>query len=333
MHRPPIAPQPLRRFGVLQTGDVDEAHRELENQLSAHRMQVMGRRERPASVNRVAVGATSLLYVDYGAPVRVRADPLDDHVVIMMPVAHGFCLDVGDQLIAAAPGRAVVVPCRAATRFIGEPEINTLVIKVGIDEIARHLHQLAPATANHIPVFEAGKQINPALLAGAVHGLHSLYDLGYDDPPPLVQRELLNQLVNALLFGCRHSALDKLMSPPSEASRERILRAVELIEEAPAADLTLADVTAAVGVGARALQEGFRRHLGISPGDYIRRSRLQRVRAVLLAADPEGDTTVTDVAMDHGFTHLGRFATQYREAFGETPSTTLKAAPDNALRG
>jgi hypothetical protein len=29
---------------------------------------------------------------------------------------------------------------------------------------------------------------------------------------------------------------------------------------------------------------------------------------------------VTQVAIDHGVTHFGRFAAQYRELFGENPS-------------
>jgi transcriptional regulator GlxA family with amidase domain len=32
---------------------------------------------------------------------------------------------------------------------------------------------------------------------------------------------------------------------------------------------------------------------------------------------------VTRVAMDCGFFHLGRFARDYRQAFGESPSVTL----------
>jgi transcriptional regulator GlxA family with amidase domain len=33
--------------------------------------------------------------------------------------------------------------------------------------------------------------------------------------------------------------------------------------------------------------------------------------------------TVTDVAIDLGFTHLSKFSKSYRERFGEMPSQTL----------
>jgi AraC-like DNA-binding protein len=38
---------------------------------------------------------------------------------------------------------------------------------------------------------------------------------------------------------------------------------------------------------------------------------------------------VTAVALEFGFTHLGRFAELYRQTFGILPSTSLKARQDN----
>jgi AraC-like DNA-binding protein len=36
--------------------------------------------------------------------------------------------------------------------------------------------------------------------------------------------------------------------------------------------------------------------------------------------------TVTQIATDHGFVELGRFSVEYRRAFGEPPSATLRRA-------
>jgi transcriptional regulator GlxA family with amidase domain len=55
---------------------------------------------------------------------------------------------------------------------------------------------------------------------------------------------------------------------------------------------------------------------------HLRRVRLERVHADLLAADPDR-TTVGAVAARWGFADPGRFARQYREVYGRAPSATL----------
>jgi AraC-like DNA-binding protein len=57
---------------------------------------------------------------------------------------------------------------------------------------------------------------------------------------------------------------------------------------------------------------------------YLRQVKLARVHDALLDADPEA-TTATAVARQWGFLHYGRFAAEYREAFGRSPSASLKA--------
>ncbi|MBM2605317.1 AraC family transcriptional regulator, partial [Pseudomonas sp. BIS1] len=73
----------------------------------------------------------------------------------------------------------------------------------------------------------------------------------------------------------------------------------------------------------RSLYALFERQLGESPRQYIRRLRLERIRACL--EDPGCRVrNLTELALDFGFAHLGRFAEQYRRQFGELPSETLR---------
>ena len=55
--------------------------------------------------------------------------------------------------------------------------------------------------------------------------------------------------------------------------------------------------------------------------DSGRRCKLERVHARLQLSSTR---SVTEVALDHGFMHLGRFSEAYRKRFGELPSQTWK---------
>jgi len=97
---------------------------------------------------------------------------------------------------------------------------------------------------------------------------------------------------------------------------------VNAVEAEPERAWRVADLAGHAGVSARTLQEGFQRDLGVTPLEFLRRTRLERARASLLSADPT-TTSVTDIAARWGFFHLGRFAQTYREAYQESPSQTL----------
>ena len=56
---------------------------------------------------------------------------------------------------------------------------------------------------------------------------------------------------------------------------------------------------------------------------YLKQKRLEAARKTLLAAEPS-TTSITEVATQWGFCHLGRFARDYRQLFGELPSETIK---------
>jgi len=85
----------------------------------------------------------------------------------------------------------------------------------------------------------------------------------------------------------------------------------------------LGEMYAATGVSETTLHRCCHEHLGMGPVRYLRLRRMSLVRAALLRADP-ANATVTDIATDHGFWELGRFAVEYRALFGESPSASLR---------
>ena len=105
---------------------------------------------------------------------------------------------------------------------------------------------------------------------------------------------------------------------------ELLRRAVAFIHENAHRDITLSDIASAVNVTPRSVQYTFRRHVGATPLEYLRRVRLDRAHRELEAADPAVDTVMA-IAGRWGFSHAGRFSGMYKRTFGRPPSSTLRS--------
>lgn len=103
--------------------------------------------------------------------------------------------------------------------------------------------------------------------------------------------------------------------------------------------ITIPEYAATTGMSQRTLELAFQESLGITPRQFLRIHLLNCIRRELLKGDAES-TTITEIATHWNFTELGRFAVNYKQLFGESPSMTLgrrKTSPakrlSNALRG
>ena len=115
--------------------------------------------------------------------------------------------------------------------------------------------------------------------------------------------------------------LDRLRS---YGARHRVAKlARSFIEENYRNAIRLEDLCTVTGVAIRTLQRCFREYFALTITDYIKTVRLEAARRHLAAADPAHDS-VTRIALEHGFAHLGRFSIAFRERFGESPKETLR---------
>jgi AraC-like DNA-binding protein len=134
----------------------------------------------------------------------------------------------------------------------------------------------------------------------------------------------LGRLVIAgLLTSCPHNYSEELDRPAGGQQPRAIRVAIDAIEAHPAEFTTVADIARVAALSVRALDAGFRRHVGVPPMTYLRRVRLARVHTDLIRADP-GEAGVSTIARRWGFLHHGRFAAAYRDAYGRSPAQTLR---------
>jgi len=171
--------------------------------------------------------------------------------------------------------------------YIIEPHVNSIIGN-------------SPATQ----IFRAG-------VSGVVDGAASGLDEVVED-----------ELVVALLCAALSSPAITDKSQPIFRSRA-LHRAVAYINDNLSERMTVRDICEQNAIPLRTLNRAFRERFGVGPKSYLKRQRLSAVRTALLTSPPE--TRVADVANTHGFWHMGQFAKDYKEMFGELPSETLSS--------
>jgi AraC family ethanolamine operon transcriptional activator len=87
--------------------------------------------------------------------------------------------------------------------------------------------------------------------------------------------------------------------------------------------VSVADIAQVSGVSSRTLDRAFKEGLGVSPKHCIKAIRLEGVRKELKRGDE--NNSVTDIANEWGFWHMGDFARDYHREYGELPSTTFRS--------
>ncbi len=135
-------------------------------------------------------------------------------------------------------------------------------------------------------------------------------------------------LLYALLQSLPHNHTDRLLRSSSPAVPRIVRRAEAFIRSRAGEPIALHEVAEAAGCSARALQLGFRRFREATPAAVIRQARLEAVQQAFARGEATG--TITDIALQYGFTNPGRFTRLYQAAFGVSPAEALRSGP--ALR-
>ncbi|MCM2972414.1 helix-turn-helix domain-containing protein [Larsenimonas suaedae] len=131
-----------------------------------------------------------------------------------------------------------------------------------------------------------------------------------------VHQDILTLALEPILRDARPSA----ERPPSHARRRKAVERVRAhLNQNAALPVTLDELCAIAHVSPRTLRYSFESVLGISPIQFLRLARLNRVRRYL--STPEA-VSVSEGANAWGFYHLSQFARDYKALFGETPSAT-----------
>ena len=323
---PAIHPHLLRRHRRLLTRDLDEARAFIGRAWERHESRLRQGRTYGIRWHQAALPRSSLAYAATPSRLAIDCGAIGDVYHLTLHEAGHLHHSIDGRALTSDPTLGVIHAPGQELRLATEPFRLLLLTFRGafvrealLPRFDGACHRVLRDPA--VPLKGAPGSSLRALvrwLAG---------ELDRPDTPLLGSTKValgLEKTLRALLLDVLEAA-SPVLPPNWDTASERHVRRVEAwIEAHHAEPIDADDLARVVGVAKRTLQNAFQRHRGHSPMAAVVHARLRHARRALIAATP--GVTVTTVAMDHAFFHLGRFARQYHALFGEKPSETRARA-------
>ncbi|WP_058726027.1 helix-turn-helix transcriptional regulator [Curtobacterium luteum] len=229
--------------------------------------------------------------------------PRPDHVVFWLADGHAIVTADDGERVDVRPGQPVVLSAPVAYAFETDATSMTLM-------------HIAPALLGDAD--ESYRFVQPDPTDNRTEPLRTLLrdavDRVLDPELPDTERRALKQRIARVVLSTYTRARSDV--------EHRMRHAIAFVHEHAGDPITVADIADACGLSERGLQDLFRRRLAVTPMRYLREARLDRVHLEFTTRGRR-ILTVRDVAHRWQFTHLGRFASEYRARFGESPRETL----------
>lgn len=137
-----------------------------------------------------------------------------------------------------------------------------------------------------------------------------------------ISEDYENFLIKTLLFTQNNNYSAQL----KDLNRYKVPKSVDIVKEFihrfADKEIQASDLIMVSGASKSTLYREFQLIMHMSPMDYLRNYRLEKVHQALQLQ--HAHLSISRLAMDWGFKHLGRFAQEYREKYGYLPSETIK---------
>ncbi|WP_440711540.1 AraC family transcriptional regulator [Herbiconiux sp. YIM B11900] len=312
----------------VQAQSVGEANSVIADLFCAHELTPLdhGVRMTLRSAHASTVGLDLL---DYSGGVRIAPQGLGSFHLVQIPLRGRARMLARGHEVQSSPRRATVPPLDSDFTMEwdeGTPHLIVYIDREEMERVAAELWNVDDAGGLDLASAVALDTHEGQAFLASVLAMHDLLGDGHAGAGALPFRLVSDLMIARFLLAVDNSIARSLgtWSPPQEPGHADALlrRFLALAEAAPTEDLSVLSCARALGVSVRTLQDHVRSASGRTPSDILRDIRFRRAHELLLGADG-ARTTVTAIAEQCGFGHLGRFAADYRSRYGESPAATL----------
>jgi AraC-like DNA-binding protein len=315
---------PLHRFSVFRTSNADELQAVALTKFGATRVALASHGNFEAQASFVELPDIALAFGATSSAMRIE-QPETDFARLQIALKGSAATRTGRHLTTIDGRQACMTSANNATVMDCDGGHERLTLRVNHAALERKLATLLGGKPKGKLEFDAALNMEQpraqTLLRMLLFFGRELNSAG-SELPAIVRREMEQSIMVTLLCANRHSLSGLLDQDRRDAAAPWQVRiAEEYIVANCNRPILIEELTAVTGVSARCLFKSFKRSRGYTPMAFAKLARLRRARKILAGADEQ--TTVAGTAFGCGFSNLGHFAKDYRQAFGELPSETL----------
>ncbi|HEY7552735.1 MAG TPA: AraC family transcriptional regulator [Hyphomicrobiaceae bacterium] len=277
-------------------------------------------------INGIYLPGVYVGYIQYGAPGEIRTTPARDDYWLQLPIQEEIEFEIARWRIACGPERAAVSSPTHELVIRTKGTGARLNVSVRAATLTRHLAGLLgeePAAPLELaPVMDLTAGYGRSLAQHVHLAVRDFQRTGWMTWDANAVGTFEEFIVHRLLISHPNNYSDALRRRERALAPRDLRRALDYMHANLAAPITIADIAGVSGISGRTLFQHFRDFRSTSPMRYLREARLAKARDALMR--PKANAGVAEVATACGFSHLGRFASDYRNRFGERPSETLR---------
>lgn len=289
--------------------------------------------EKPTAVqfnlsgNTLESGSSAIYQIAYGTDVTIEIDDLEKSYSISLPLAGKQYVENNAGTLPSDKQKGVIISPSQQTKLHIEGDCVKNLLRISTLKMEQELAGLLHKPLDKPLVFDAIIDAEQGPTAGWWRTVQHI-DTELRNPYQFLYKNsafvqnIESAMITGLLLSQQHNYSQELQQSQQASLPAHLVRALAFIEQNLRNTISTEAIEQAASISRNALYASFKKHFGMPPTLYVKRKRLEASRQDILSGN--GSTQITSVAYDWGFTHLGRYAQEYKRLFNETPSETLK---------
>lgn len=312
------------------SNDLDEARHQISNIFKPHELSVLGKGQSlNAKLGWTDFGDTTFIYLKHGANVNIYAEKLENFFLLQIPLNGEGQLRVDNTVIDISTDMAYVMSASHDLEMRYKKNCEHICLKIEREKLEGFLEQQLQRSLNvplvFSPKLDLDNSSNRELVDLIIHIAKQLGEEGSSFYHPIVRQQAESLLLSSMLVGLEHNYHEELTAEVQSPRPYYIKKAEAYIHDNIDSPILLEDLAREACISLRSIYSGFHNYLNTTPMAYIKQAKLNRIHEELKKLEPS-QASVSEVALNYGFSHFGNFAASYKKMFGELPSDTLRKA-------